>query len=122
IDFLRRLLKETQVHLIYLTARDEVRMGEATRSDLVRRGWPMGERAQLWLKPRPEILDAEFKACALSEHRRTKGGLIYFIDNEPTVLRAAEQELPPHQLIWMDSVHSGKTPINPSWRILKKWI
>ena len=119
--FLTKVLTETSFEIIYLTARDEVRMGEATRQDFQRRAFPEGPRARLWLKPTAEIPDATFKAEVCRELTQKSYRFVYLIDNEPTVLGAAQEYLSAETLIHMDSVHSRKRTPDPQWRRLTGW-
>ncbi len=119
--FLNGVKESTSARVFYLTARDEERMGEATRLDFESRNFPVEARFRLWLKPTRALPDAEFKAQVCRQLTQETSAPIYLIDNEPTVLHAAQEILSSEGLIRMDSVHSGRVAIHPAWRTLKGW-
>jgi hypothetical protein len=103
-----RLLHAKGVIIVYLTGRDEPRMGEGTRKALQRYGFPLGERAHLFLKPEAGTDDLSFKKAAFVKIRQF-GEVHAFFDNEPkNVLAAAGSEgFPGATCFFLDTVNSG---------------
>lgn len=123
LHFLNRLVTETSVKLFYLTARDEPRMGAASRQDWARRGFPLEGKAQPWLKADTSVSDRAFKAQACRELlEKLPPEHIYIVDNEPTVLWETEPYLPPSNIYFMDSVHSRVKQPKPQWPRLTSWL
>lgn len=103
-----RMLHSRGVRIAYLTGRDEPRMGEGSRAALVKRGFPLGERARLFLKPDAETDDLVFKKRAFREIAKL-GTVRAFFDNEPkNVLAAAGPEgFSEATCFFLDTVNSG---------------
>lgn len=109
VEFVGELAKRG-AEIVYLTGRDVARMGRGSVATLEKWKFPLGEKAQLVLKPHLSMNDAEFKTnwfLALPE--RTYSA-VWFFENEPvniSHLRAHGSELKtPVEMIFFDSTHS----------------
>lgn len=108
VDFVRRLY-ERGVHIIYLTGRDEPRMKVGTLECLQKWNFPVAQdRADLILKPYKEIDDAEFKRDHFKIFPQEEK--IWFFENEPVNIHLVRQDCPHVNVVYFDSVHSGKAP------------
>ncbi|MCB0394618.1 MAG: HAD family hydrolase, partial [Bdellovibrionales bacterium] len=96
------------VHLIYLTGRDTIRMQRGTLESLKIHGFPTPENgARLVMKPVADMDDARFKSDYFS-NQHNGGERIWFFENEPVNINLVHQEHPHIQIVYFDSVHSGK--------------
>jgi hypothetical protein len=105
--------------LIYLTGRDEPNMGEGTRANLLRDGFPWQvERTHLLTKPAIEITDLEHKKSA-AEFIKKRGKLIASFENEPVNLVALYELFPDAMHVFVDTVCSdrGAKAINGLYRV-----
>lgn len=100
-------LSQFGVEIRYLTGRDRPRMGDGTIQSLKKHGFPLVSLDHLHMKPDSTRHDAEFK-------RDTLQGLVgssrqtWFFENEPVIINLVQRDLPDLQIIFMDSVHSGR--------------
>src|SRR5690606_36448491 len=74
---------EAGAYVVYLTGRDEPRMGDGTRASLERDGFPIGEgRGHVVLKPDAALDDSTFKNDVVGDIRAL-GPVVGTFDNEP---------------------------------------
>lgn len=107
LDFLMKL-KEFQVKIVYLTGRDEARMGKGTRKSLSDLGFPMDQKyVRLILKPHKSMNDALFKKEVIFKFDK-KHYPIWFFENEPFIVNPIIREASHIRVIFFDSVHSNK--------------
>jgi len=106
VDFVRELEK-MGTEIRYLTGRDRPRMGDGTIQSLKAHGFPLKEEKHLHMKPDTTRHDAEFKRDILLQlHRETPK--MWFFENEPVIVNLVKKDLPDLQIIFMESVHSGR--------------
>lgn len=99
------------VEIVYLTGRDQERMGTGSFDVLKKWGFPVGqERAQLVLKPKAGLDDAKFKREWFDQVAWDKIQKSWFFENEPVNLIEIEKHHPHVDLIFIDSTHSRKAP------------
>lgn len=92
--------------IVYLTGRDEPNMGEGTRSNLVRDGFPWGTKGtHLLLKVAPEVPDLDHKKEA-AHYLRRHGELIASFENEPLNLVALYDLFPEAMHVFVETVCS----------------
>ena len=106
LDFLKTI-ESLGYEMVYLTARDEPRMGSGTRDYLEKHRLPLHERARLFMKPHKDIQDAQFKSDAVKE-LAANFEAIYFFDNEPVILQKIAQDHPEVRLFFMETTHSRR--------------
>lgn len=101
-------LAKSPAEFVFLTARPHQTMYEGSLSSLIQLGFPVSKN-NLFLKDDTSISDDEFKARALKKILpKEKDITVWFIDNEPVVLNSIDQNFPHINLVFFDSVHSGK--------------
>lgn len=106
-DYVRKLHRKGAV-IVYLTGRDEPRMGEGTRESLVRNGFPIGDyRSFLMLKPTAKADDLEFKRSVFAKVR-SMGEVVAAFENEPANLNAMAAAFPDSLPVFLDTIHSPK--------------
>jgi hypothetical protein len=104
-DFARQLY-ECGAEIVYLTGRDAPRMGEGTKSNLIRDGFPWDpERTHLLLKAEAQIPDLEHKTSAAA-YVRNHGTLVASFENEPPNLIALSEIFPDAMHVFLDTVCS----------------
>jgi hypothetical protein len=92
--------------LVYLTGRDSPNMGDGTRDNLIRDGFPWGvERTHLLLKPDPAMPDLDHKKDA-AHYIREHGTLVASFENEPKNLVALYEIFPEAMHVFVDTVYS----------------
>lgn len=92
----------------YLTGRDIVRMQEGSLKSLRQWNLPLRHPHQLTMKPKPGLNDEEFKVERLREWIGV-GKEIIFFENEPVIIEKVRRDLPQVQIVFMESVHSGRS-------------
>jgi hypothetical protein len=108
-------------HVSYLTGRDVPRMGEGTLKQLKKHHLPLDKPEDLQMKPTSGIDDTNYKADFFMKLEWDLSNT-WFIDNEPVLLHAIEQREPSLNLIYTDTVHSGRESPSPKWpRIGFEW-
>jgi hypothetical protein len=101
-----RELHEQGAELIYLTGRDEPGMGDGTRDNLIRDGFPWErERTHLLLKKAAHLPDLEHKTEA-QHYIRQQGNLVASFENEPPNLVALADLFPEAMHVFVDTVCS----------------
>jgi hypothetical protein len=114
-----RKLHEIGAELIYLTGRDEPGMGEGTRTNLVRDGFPWNtERTHLLLKPDFEQDDLLHKKNA-ADYVRRQGKLVASFENEPLNLVALYEIFPDAMHVFVETICSDReaNPCKDLYRI-----
>ena len=103
-------LHAQKAHIIYLTGRSQ-NMTEGTYKSLHTHGFPVGDTGvTLALKPHGGREDAEFKCDFL---QKVKGSPIWFFENEPTNIHAVVAAHPHIDIVYFESIHSGRSPEPP---------
>lgn len=103
-------------HVIYLTGRDQIRMGVGTPRELRRWKFPLDiERTRLIMKPQKGIDDAEFKVFELEKIKNVS----WFFENEPRIIHLVEERLPEIKNVYFESSHSGKADPKQEWIRIK---
>ncbi len=104
-DFARRLY-ELGVEIVYLTGRDEPNMGDGTRANLLRDGFPWElPRTHLLLKPDAKQPDLDHKLDA-AHYIRKHGTLVASFENEPPNVVALAKLFPEAMHVFVDTVCS----------------
>lgn len=111
VNFLNQLNKISPVY--YLTGRDTERMGSGTFKQLEKSGFPVDtERNVLILKPDQNILDHEYKLTEILKIKKSFNE-VYFFENEPLILNTIYDFTKDIELIYVNSVNSGRAEIYP---------
>ena len=101
-------LHNSGAKISYLTGRDQHRMGEGTKKILIDWGLPLDEEHILYLKPQKGMSDSKFKLDIIkdltSDYKE-----VWLFENEPVNTDLIEKELPEVQIVFVDSVHSGRS-------------
>jgi hydroxypyruvate isomerase len=115
-EYVRRLVLGG-AHVIYLTGRDEPRMGDCTLRAVLRY-FPLGEDGEIVMKPSRDLDDVAFKRGAFA---RVRGiwNVVGAFENEPRNINMMKQEFPDAQAVFLDTIHS-KNPEQPDPSI--PWI
>jgi len=99
-------LHQLGAEIVYLTGRDEPYMGDGTRANLVRDGFPWGvERTHLLMKSDRNFPDLEHKKGAANFVRR-QGALVASFENEPVNLVALYDLFPDAMHVFVETVCS----------------
>lgn len=111
VEYVQRL-HQAGASIIYLTGRDEPRMGEGTRQSLKHWSFPYEvDRVSLVLKPTPHLEDAQFKrdfflslekGSATFSHDRP-----WLFENEPVNINLILKYCPHVRVVFLDSAHLG---------------
>jgi hypothetical protein len=112
-------LHQLGADIVYLTGRDEPNMGEGTRKNLIRDGFPWErEKTHLLMKPYFEMSDLEYKKSAAT-FIRERGQLVASFENEPPNLAALYQIFPESMHVFVDTVCSDHhaSPCDGIYRI-----
>jgi hypothetical protein len=92
--------------VVYLTGRDEPGMGDGTRANLLRDGFPWEKpRTHLLMKPTFQQADLAHKLDA-ADYIRRHGVLVASFENEPPNVVALSQVFPEAMHVFMDTVCS----------------
>ena len=107
-------LAEKKPEIIYLTGRDESRMGPGTREVLKKWNFPEG---RVVLKPHRDLDDAEFKLQWLGELIETERLThpekeILFFENEPVNINLIGRKFPHVHVIFLNTTHSRREEIS----------
>jgi hypothetical protein len=101
-------LKNAGATVMYLTGRDEIRMGPGTREVLKKWNFPIEEDGcRVILKPHSGLDDAEFKKDIMIE-LADDFEEIWLFENEPVNLHVVAKHMPHVHLVYFESVHSGQ--------------
>ncbi len=105
VNFVNQV-KQTGSEIMYLTARDEPRMGPGTRLQLANLGFPADPK-NVVLKPVTDMEDTDFKANFFMQ-MQGPWSLIYYFENEPMIIQEVEKVRTDINIVWMNSVHSNR--------------
>lgn len=104
-------LSASGVEIIYLTGRDEHRMGLGSPEVLRKWNFPLdGKKDHLVLKPHRGMDDAEFKRDWFVDLNKANYEVIWFFENEPVNIHLIRDDVPEIDIIFFDSTHSGRAP------------
>ena len=104
VDFVHAV-EERGARVVYLTGRDEPKMGEGTRRSLAQHAFPLGRRTTLLLKPRPRMGDTEWKQEALPQVEAL-GRVVATFENEPRNANLFARRFPEATNVLMETVCS----------------
>jgi hypothetical protein len=90
VDFVQKIYR-LGAEIVYLTGRNEPKMGERTRANLARDGFPWNtQRTHLFMKPSADVDDLHFKIEA-AHLVKERGKLVASFENEPPNLVALSE-------------------------------
>ena len=99
-------------HITYLTGRDTVSMLDGTITSLQSWNFPLNKnRVELQLKPGKHLVDVDYKENVIRSIENQFDYILYF-ENEPVIVNRILKQIPKVDIIYMDSVHSGKEEIS----------
>jgi phosphoglycolate phosphatase-like HAD superfamily hydrolase len=105
VEFTRKLYALGS-EIVYLTGRDDPGMGEGTKKNLIRDGFPWDiDRTHLLMKPNTYLSDVEYKRGA-ADYIRKHGSLLASFENEPRNLVALYEVFPDAMHVFVDTVCS----------------
>jgi len=109
-SFLDRL-RHAKARIVYLTGRDQLRMGLGTIDQIREAGFPPVDNARvlLMLKPDKRMSDLAFKERALADIR-ARGTVVAGFDNEPANVNLFKRHFPDAIIVHLDTVYSAKAP------------
>lgn len=103
-----RELYELGAEIVYLTGRDEPGMGDGTRRNLIRDGFPWDKPGtHLLLKPNFEMEDLLHKQNA-ADFIRKHGSLVASFENEPLNLTALYEIFPDAMHVFVETICSDR--------------
>ncbi len=102
-------IAKTNADIVYLTGRDQHRMGPGSQKVLEKWGFPVqSPKQQLVLKPHKDIDDALFKRDWFQKIDSQKYSQIWFFENEPVNIHLIRESSPHVNIVFFDSTHSKK--------------
>ncbi len=105
VDF-AHACRERGAQIVYLTGRDEPKMGEGTRRSLAQHAFPLGRHATLLLKPKTRMGDTEWKEQALPKVEEA-GRVLATFENEPRNANLFLRRFPAASHFLLDTVRSA---------------
>ena len=94
--------------VVYLTGRDQHRMGSGSRKVLQKWNFPLDDKwAHLVLKPQKEMDDGLFKRDWFLQHPHEDSKAVWFFENEPVNVNLVKKHSPHVEIIFFDSTHQG---------------
>lgn len=102
-----RHLCELGAEIYYLTGRPSGSMRPGTVAALQRHRFPIVSDEHLLMKPSDVETDEHFKVVALKE-LVPRFDHIWFFENEPVIIDDVRKAVPSVNIVFVDSVHSGK--------------
>lgn len=106
VEFVKKIY-DSGVEIIYLTGRDQHRMGLGSPEILRKWEFPLdGAQAHLVLKPDRSMDDAIFKKDWFLKLPKDTYEVIWFFENEPVNIHLVRKEVPEIDIIFFDSTHS----------------
>lgn len=98
------------VDIVYLTGRDQVRMGPGSEETLIQAGFPLGlgVKSKLVLKPQKGHEDYLFKSEWFNQIPEDQFEHVWFFENEPVNIEQVRKDHPRVKIIFFDSTHSGR--------------
>ena len=110
IDYVQSL-HNAGAYIFYLTGRDSQRLGHGTRECLEKFDFPLHDKtAKIALKPNASLKDETFKQEYLNSLEKLKKE-IWLIENEPVNINLILEKNPKIQILFFDSVHSGREDV-----------
>lgn len=110
------------VEIAYLTGRDVARMGGKSETVLKDWGFPVNDLCQLILKPHLSMDDAEFKTNWFRERPLNTYGRVVFFENEPVNINHLSIHCPQVEIIYFESVHSGKQEVQAPLKRISNFL
>lgn len=108
-----RKLHQLGALIVYFSGRDEPRMAEGTRANLLALGFPIGDsQTLLALKPTQEEDDFIFKKRVLPQIS-AMGAVVAAFENEPVNINAFQDEFKSGMIVFLDTIHSPR-PVYPN--------
>ena len=98
------------VDIMYLTGRDQFRMGVGTKEVLNKWGFPV-EDNKLFLKPNRTMDDELYKKEWFEKLDRSTYQKVYFFENEPVNVNAILEHCPDVDVIFLDTTHARKQTV-----------
>lgn len=98
------------VDIMYLTGRDQFRMGVGTKEVLNKWGFPV-EDNKLFLKPNRTMDDELYKKEWFEKLDRSLYQKVYFFENEPVNVNAILEHCPDVDVIFLDTTHARKQTV-----------
>ncbi len=106
VEFVQKLV-QLKTKIVYLSGRDEIRMGLGTRKVLRKWGFPVEGAAEVALKASHGYPDDLFKSEWFAKNAKMFQP-VWFFENEPVNIELVRRDHPQVQIIFFDSTHSGK--------------
>lgn len=103
-------LAESGCEIMYLTGRDQQRMGKGSEEVLKKWGFPC-KKGQLILKPERTLDDELFKNDWFLDLDRAPFSKIYFFENEPVNINAVAKSCPEIEIIFIETTHARKQEV-----------
>lgn len=117
IEFVKNLHKKG-ARVVYLTGRDQHRMGEGTEKVLKHWKLPLDDYNKLILKPQKGMSDSIYKLEAVDELSKQHPETWAF-ENEPVNINFIAKQLPHVNVVFFESTHSRRQEPNDGMPILK---
>lgn len=103
-------LAATGADIMYLTGRDQTRMGVGTKDVLNKWGFPVDD-SKLFLKPHRSMDDELYKKEWFENLDRSIYQKVYFFENEPVNVNAILEHCPDVDVIFLDTTHARKQTV-----------
>ena len=102
-------LEEKNIDIYYLTGRDEPNMRPGTIKILEKWGFPTeSHEERLHMKPhKGHSLDEDYKSSRFEEILNGDEK-VWFFENEPVIINRVREDHPEINIIYIDTVHSGR--------------
>lgn len=113
-------LAQAGVDIMYLTGRDQARMGIGTKEVLLKWGFPV-EDHKLFLKPNRLMDDELYKKEWFENLDRSSYEKVYFFENEPVNVNAILQHCPDIDVIFLDTTHARKQTVTADIHRIKNF-
>jgi hypothetical protein len=102
-------LSEGGTEVVYLTGRDQHRMGQGSQEVLLKWGFPLNaQNAKLVLKPHRSLDDALFKTDYFAQLPEKKYVKIWFFENEPLNVNSVREAHSQVEIVFFESTHSRR--------------
>jgi len=109
IEYVLELI-EAGVDIMYLTGRDQMRMGVGTKQVLMKWGFPVDDH-KLFLKPNRTLDDELYKKEWFEKLDRSQYNRVYFFENEPVNVNAILAHCPDVEVVFIDTTHARKQTV-----------
>jgi hypothetical protein len=123
VEFVQTLNK-LGADIVYLTGRDQVRMGVGSEATLLEHGFPLGSgvKSELVLKPQKGYEDYLFKSEWFNQIAIDQFDHVWFFENEPVNIEQVRKDHPRVKIIFFDSTHSGRGTVPTEFPIIEDYI